>query len=147
MNSVGKNDPLDVKGFMGALGLDEPPMGLYYTDAAPTEGFSPKPGVLPSVEAEAKELTAMKCQSLEAKGLLIQQWDLDALEADLTWCGRSGSPTKVHRIQSVVLAAKVQPDLIPGKTRIHAVAKIAVWKGAICHAIRSKKGCHQSTKA
>jgi len=39
------------------------------------------------------------------KGLLIQQWDLDHLEADLTWCGRSGSPTKVHRIQSVVLTA------------------------------------------
>ena len=25
---------------------------------------------------------------------------------DLNWCGQSGSPTKVHRIQSVVLAAK-----------------------------------------
>jgi electron transfer flavoprotein beta subunit len=37
---------------------------------------------------------------------LIQQWDLAAVEADLAWCGRSGSPTKVHRIQSVVLAAK-----------------------------------------
>ena len=24
--------------------------------------------------------------------------------ADLSWCGRNGSPTKVHRIQSVVLA-------------------------------------------
>ena len=35
--------------------------------------------------------------------LLIQQWDLDAIAADLAWCGRSGSPTKVHRIQSVVL--------------------------------------------
>ena len=28
------------------------------------------------------------------------------LQADLNWCGRGGSPTKVHRIQSVVLAAK-----------------------------------------
>ena len=48
------------------------------------------------------------------KGLLIQQWDLDHLEADLTWCGRSGSPTKVHRIQSVVLTAtghqRVEPN-------------------------------------
>ena len=44
-----------------------------------------------------------RCQALAAKGLLIEQWGLDEIEADLTWCGRSGSPTKVHRIQSVVL--------------------------------------------
>ena len=46
------------------------------------------------------------CEALDEKGLLIHQWDLDFLEADLQWCGRDGSPTKVHRIQSVVLAAK-----------------------------------------
>ena len=38
--------------------------------------------------------------------MLIRQWNLDEIEADLKWCGMSGSPTKVHRIQSVVLAAK-----------------------------------------
>ena len=53
-----------------------------------------------------KDLVEHKCGALEESGLLIKQWDLDLLEADLTWCGRSGSPTKVHRIQSVVLAAK-----------------------------------------
>jgi electron transfer flavoprotein beta subunit len=57
-------------------------------------------------EADIKELVSHKCRRLEEKGLLIKQWDLDFVEADLTWCGRSGSPTKVHRIQSVVLAAK-----------------------------------------
>lgn len=45
-------------------------------------------------------------KKLDDKGLLIKQWDLDFVEADLKWCGRDGSPTKVHRIQSVVLAAK-----------------------------------------
>jgi len=43
------------------------------------------------------------CGRLAAKGLQIEQWDLDELDADLVWCGRDGSPTKVHRIQSVVL--------------------------------------------
>jgi electron transfer flavoprotein beta subunit len=57
-------------------------------------------------EAEIKELAELKCSKLIEKGLLMKQWDLDAIEADLTWCGMSGSPTKVHRIQSVVLAAK-----------------------------------------
>ncbi len=46
------------------------------------------------------------CEALDEKGLLIHQWDLDYLESDMQWCGRDGSPTKVHRIQSVVLAAK-----------------------------------------
>ncbi len=62
---------------------------------------------------EVKELAEHKCKALEDKGLLIKQWDLDFLEADLTWCGRSGSPTKVHRIQSVVLAAKETKDVEP----------------------------------
>ena len=42
-------------------------------------------------------------ERLASKGLLIGQWDLDDVGADLAWCGREGSPTKVHRIQSVVL--------------------------------------------
>jgi uncharacterized protein (DUF169 family) len=54
VNATERNDPLDVKGLMGALGLDEPPMGMYYTDEVPAEGFSPRPGMLPSVEAEAR---------------------------------------------------------------------------------------------
>ena len=43
--------------------------------------------------------------ALKDKGLLIEQWDLDDVEADLNWCGKNGSPTKVHRIQSVVLTS------------------------------------------
>jgi electron transfer flavoprotein beta subunit len=60
-----------------------------------------------------KKLTQEQADSLEQKGLLIKQWNLDDLKADLTWCGRSGSPTKVHRIQSVVLAAKESKDIAP----------------------------------
>ena len=66
-----------------------------------------------AVETEMQELIATRCEALEAKGLLIKQWDLDDIGADLTWCGRSGSPTKVHRIQSVVLAAKESKDVEP----------------------------------
>jgi electron transfer flavoprotein beta subunit len=62
-------------------------------------------------EASVQELIKHKCRVLEEKGLLIKQWDLDFLESDLCWCGRNGSPTKVHRIQSVVLAAKESKDV------------------------------------
>jgi electron transfer flavoprotein beta subunit len=64
-------------------------------------------------EATIKELVERKCSILKEKGLLIKQCDLDFVEADLTWCGRGGSPTKVHRIQSVVLTAKESKNIEP----------------------------------
>ena len=64
-------------------------------------------------EADIKELTEHKCVKYIEAGLLIKQWDLDFLEADLSWCGQSGSPTKVHRIQSVVLTAKESKSVEP----------------------------------
>jgi electron transfer flavoprotein beta subunit len=60
-----------------------------------------------------KELTQHKCDEMQKKGLLIKLWNLDFLNADLKWCGRNGSPTKVHRIQSVVLAAKESKNVEP----------------------------------
>ena len=62
---------------------------------------------------EIKEMAVQKCSEMDKKGLLIEQWNLDFLKADLTWCGRSGSPTKVHRIQSVVLASKETKSIEP----------------------------------
>jgi len=64
-------------------------------------------------EADIQKLAKHKCEELKEKGLLIKQWDLDFVGADLNWCGRSGSPTKVHRIQSVVLAAKESKNVEP----------------------------------
>ena len=69
-------------------------------------------------EADVKALAAHKCSELEEAGLLIKQWDLDFVGVDLNWCGRSGSPTKVHRIQSVVLAAKESKDVEPDEKGI-----------------------------
>jgi len=66
-----------------------------------------------ATEADVKKLVEHKCSELEEKSLLIKQWDLDFVGADLNWCGRSGSPTKVHRIQSVVLTAKESKDIEP----------------------------------
>jgi len=55
--------------------------------------------------AELKAAEVEKyCRKLADKGLLIEQWSLEDLQADLQWCGMSGSPTKVHHILSVVLA-------------------------------------------
>jgi electron transfer flavoprotein beta subunit len=52
-------------------------------------------------------------EALREKGMLIEEWNLEDVKADLTWCGKNGSPTKVHRIQSVVLTATEQKQIEP----------------------------------
>ncbi len=69
-------------------------------------------------KADIKKLAEHKCAKLAEKGLLLKQWNLDDIDADLTWCGQSGSPTKVHRIQSVVLAAKQSRQIEPNEAGI-----------------------------
>ena len=56
-----------------------------------------------AADAEKQSEQGRRRQKLQAGGLLIEQWDLDDIKADLQWCGMSGSPTKVHRVQSIVL--------------------------------------------
>lgn len=51
------------------------------------------------LEAEVERLA----EPLRPRGLIMDQWNLDDIEADLKWCGLAGSPTKVHRVQSIVL--------------------------------------------
>jgi electron transfer flavoprotein beta subunit len=78
------------------------------------------PGAAPeAIAAEAENRAA----ALAAKNLLIKQWTLDDIKADLQWCGRDGSPTKVKRIQSVVLKGsgfkKVEAAAQPIADMIH----------------------------
>ncbi len=60
--------------------------------------------MLDASDADQAAEADRRARDLEARNLLIEQWDLDRIGADLAWCGRDGSPTKVKRIQSVVLA-------------------------------------------
>jgi electron transfer flavoprotein beta subunit len=46
---------------------------------------------------------AKRLEQLKMKGLLMEQWTLDHVDTDFQWCGLAGSPTKVHRVQSIVL--------------------------------------------
>jgi uncharacterized protein (DUF169 family) len=45
---------MDIAGLLAALGYREEPLGFFYTDQPPHEGFSPKAGRLPSAAEEAK---------------------------------------------------------------------------------------------
>jgi electron transfer flavoprotein beta subunit len=50
---------------------------------------------------------------LADRGLLIEQWDLDTIHADLDRCGLAGSPTKVFRVQSIVLTKEGYTEIAP----------------------------------
>jgi electron transfer flavoprotein beta subunit len=76
---------------------------------------------LPQASAQEKAAEVeQRAAALAAKGLLIKQWTLDDIGADLAWCGKDGSPTKVKRIQSVILKGsgfkKIEPtaDAVAG---------------------------------
>jgi uncharacterized protein (DUF169 family) len=45
---------LAIKRFLDVLGLDEEPMGMFYTDKQPQDGISPKKGTLPTAQQEER---------------------------------------------------------------------------------------------
>lgn len=53
--------------------------------------------------ADIEREVERQAETLRPRGLMLEQWSLDDIKADLQWCGLSGSPTKVHRVQSIVL--------------------------------------------
>ncbi len=65
--------------------------------------------------------TARRVADLESRKLLIEQWTLDDIGADLAWCGMSGSPTKVHRIQSIVLKKEGYTEIPPTEQGIRSM--------------------------
>jgi len=94
---------------MGSANTPRPPAArriMKYKNArSPAEVAGEVDQAVPDASDEEKAAEqARRLEALEQRGLLIEQWNLDDVEADLNWCGRGGSPTKVHRIQSVVLA-------------------------------------------
>jgi len=83
---------------------------------------------MPTASAAEKEAEqARRAELLKSGGLLIEQWNLDDVKADLQWCGMSGSPTKVHRVQSIVLTKEgftpVEPNEKAVRQMIHELIK------------------------
>ena len=60
-------------------------------------------------------MQADRLETLKMRNLVIEQWDLDDVEADLQWCGLSGSPTKVHRVQSIILTKEGYKEIPPSE--------------------------------
>jgi len=54
-----------------------------------------------------------RSQMLRDRGLLVEQWGLDEISAALDRCGIAGSPTKVHRVQAIVLTKEGFTEVAP----------------------------------
>ncbi|MDD3586701.1 MAG: electron transfer flavoprotein subunit beta/FixA family protein [Thermoguttaceae bacterium] len=58
---------------------------------------------------------------IKAKGDLIEQWTLEDIHAELDRCGLAGSPTKVFRIQSIVLTKEGFTEVLPTEEGINGL--------------------------
>lgn len=56
-----------------------------------------------AAEEQLAAETKCRIETLKKQKLLVEQWNLDDIHADLNRCGLAGSPTKVFRIQAIVL--------------------------------------------
>jgi electron transfer flavoprotein beta subunit len=54
-----------------------------------------------------------RAETLRARGLMIDTWSLDDIDADLGWCGLTGSPPQVHRVQAIVLTKEGYTEIPP----------------------------------
>jgi len=66
-----------------------------------------------ATDAQREAECARRLEALTAKKLRMEQWNLDDIQADLSWCGVTGSPTKVHRVQSIVLTKEGYTEIPP----------------------------------
>lgn len=80
----------------------------------PAEIFGEVRAEMPDASDEERATEeAKRCEALKAENLLIEQWDLDSIGAELERCGLSGSPTKVFRIQSIILTKEGHTEIEP----------------------------------
>jgi electron transfer flavoprotein beta subunit len=66
-------------------------------------------------------LVKSRIAELSSQGLYLEQWGLDTIGADLGWCGRRGSPTKVKRVQGIVLKGSGHRSVDPTREGVHGL--------------------------
>ena len=79
---------------------------------------------LPDASDDEREAEVeRRAETLRMRGLMIDQWNLDDINADLAWCGLAGSPTKVHRVQSIVLTKEGYTEIPPTEDGIRQLIR------------------------
>ena len=73
---------------------------------------------------EIREANAATIELFNLRPYLnLQEWGVADVDADITLCGLSGSPTKVKKIENVVFIAKESKTLAPSDTAIEELMK------------------------
>jgi len=107
---------------LGTANLPRPPAAKrvmkYKRARAPIELAAALKGSAGGPPADLDAAVQRQAEALRARGLLIEQWNLDDIGADLAWCGLAGSPTKVHRVQSIVLTKAGYTEIPPTEAGI-----------------------------
>jgi len=70
-----------------------------------------------------KNIAICKADSGDGQHTPLEQWGLDEIGADISRCGISGSPTKVFKIQSVVLKKEGFTEVAPTREAIGSLIK------------------------
>ena len=76
-----------------------------------------------ATDADRGAEVARRAEALRRRGLLIEQWNLDRIGAELERCGLSGSPTKVYRVQSIVLTKSGYKEVAPTEAGIRQMVQ------------------------
>jgi len=70
---------------------------------------------------DLEQTVAARCKELKAKGLLIDTWSAEDLQADPDSIGLPGSPTKVHKVSNVIFASSQAKTIEPTEQGIQAL--------------------------
>jgi electron transfer flavoprotein beta subunit len=73
--------------------------------------------------AELPDAAPEQLEQLQQQGKLLEQWGLDDISAEIDRCGLSGSPTKVFRIQSIVLKKSGFTGIEPTETGVRQLIR------------------------
>ena len=86
-----------------------------------------KADVVGKSEEQVAAALASRRQKLREQGLLLEQWSLDDIGADLNRCGLAGSPTKVYRVQAIVLTKEGYTEIPPTEEGVrHLIHELVV---------------------
>jgi electron transfer flavoprotein beta subunit len=97
---------------------------LYKRARTPTEIVGEvRQALATASEGQRNEEVERRGAALKQQGLLIDQWDLDHIGADLGRCGLAGSPTKVYRVQSIVLTKQGFQEVAPTEEGIRQLIR------------------------
>jgi electron transfer flavoprotein beta subunit len=66
-----------------------------------------------ATDDERQKAASARCEELMSAGLLIDQFNLDDIAADMDWVGLRGSPTWVNRVQTIVLTGSGYKSVEP----------------------------------